>query len=249
MSSVLRRERDRQVAGALADARRAAHGARAKALQGRALVGRDGGDAQVVADELVVVLGVGDGALQELAPVLGHVARGVGEDGEGLLDRLAADVVADQARLAGAGADVLGVCADDDELRRLARRFLLRGAAAATARLRLRCLGLVARAGLGPRGALLALGRLLGRLGLLLADAGLFGRGGLGLRRARLAARLLRGRVCGSGTGAARVGARRGLRLVLLGDGLRGLLGLELLLGGGALALLIGGLVLLGGRV
>src|SRR5205085_12471291 len=119
-----------------------------------------------------------------------------------LLDRLAADVVADQARLAGAGADVLGVGPDDDALRRLARRVLLRGAAAATARgrLGLRGLGLVARPGLGRRRALLALGRLLGRLGLLLADAGLLSRGGLGLRRARLAARLLGGRVCGSGT-------------------------------------------------
>src|SRR3954447_14871272 len=168
MSSVLRRERDRQVAGALADARRAAHGARAKALQGRALVGRDGGDAQVVADELVVVLGVGDGALQELAPVLGHVARGVGEDGERLVDRLAADVVADQAGLAGAGAHVLGVGADGDELARRIVGSLLRLG-----------LGLVAGAGLGRGRALLALRRLLGRLGLLLADTGLVGRRGL----------------------------------------------------------------------
>ena len=36
---LLRRERDREVARALADARRAAHGARAEALEGRALVG------------------------------------------------------------------------------------------------------------------------------------------------------------------------------------------------------------------
>src|SRR3954453_8133321 len=141
-SVLLRGERDRQVAGALADPRGAAHGARAEALERRALVGGDGGDAQVVADQLVVVLGVGDRALQELAPVLGHVARGVGEDGEGLLDRLAADVVADQARLAGARTDVLGVGPDDDALRRLARRVLLRGAAAATARGRLGLRGL-----------------------------------------------------------------------------------------------------------
>src|SRR3954471_11619937 len=179
MSSVLRRERDRQVAGALADARRAAHGARAKALQGRALVGRDGGDAQVVAVELVVVLGVGDGALQELAPVLGHVARGVGEDGERLVDRLAADVVADQARLARGRADVLRVGADRDALARRLVVGLLRAAAAG--RLLLGGLGLVPGTRLRGRAALLALRRLLGRLGLLLADTRLLGRGGLGL--------------------------------------------------------------------
>jgi hypothetical protein len=110
---LLRRERDRQVRRALADARRAPHGARAEALEGRALVGGDGEDPQVVAEQLVVVLGVGDGGLEQLAPVLGDRARRVREDRAGLGDRLAADVVADQPRLAGAGADVLGGRADD----------------------------------------------------------------------------------------------------------------------------------------
>src|SRR3954469_3863417 len=104
---LLRRERDGKVRRALADARRAAHGPRTEALEGRALVGGDGQDPQVVAEQLVVVLGVGDGGLQQLAPVLGDRARRVREDRARLDDGLAADVVADQPRLARGGADVL----------------------------------------------------------------------------------------------------------------------------------------------
>src|ERR687889_1219976 len=226
-SSVLRRERDREVAGALADLGRAAHGARAEPLERRALVGLDRGDAQVVAEQLVVVLGVGDRALEQLAPVLGDVAGGVGEDGEGLLDGLAADVVADQARLARGGADVLGVGADDDALRRRAGVGLRR-----------RGLGPVAGAGPRGRGLPLARRRLLGGLGLLLADARLLGGGRLGLRRLRLARRRgLLGRTL-----------LRGLGLdlgVLLGDGLLGALGAL----ARALGVLGARLVLLGGGV
>src|SRR4051812_32995068 len=101
---LLRRERDRQVRRALADARGAPHGARAEALEGRALVGVNGQDPQVVAEQLVVVLGVGDRRLEQLAPVLGRRARGVREDGARLRHGLAADVVADEPRLARARA-------------------------------------------------------------------------------------------------------------------------------------------------
>src|SRR4051812_9238064 len=98
---------------ALADPRRAAHGARAEALERRALVGEGGEHLQVVADELVVVLGVGHGGLEDLAPVLGHRAWREGEDGARLLHGLAADVVADQAGLARRRAHVTRLRADD----------------------------------------------------------------------------------------------------------------------------------------
>ncbi len=72
-SLLLGRERDREVAGALADRRGATHRPRAKALEGRTLVSGDRVDAQLFADQLVVVLGVGDGRLQQLLPVLRDV--------------------------------------------------------------------------------------------------------------------------------------------------------------------------------
>ncbi len=50
---------------------------------------------------------------EQLLPVLGHRARGEGQDGHGLVDVLAADVVADQPRLASGGAHVLRVGLDD----------------------------------------------------------------------------------------------------------------------------------------
>src|SRR5215208_4060523 len=91
---------------ALADPRGAAHGARAIPLERRALVRVDGGDLQLVAHQLVVVLRVGDRRLQELLPRLGGAARCEGQDSPRLLDVLAADVIADEPRLAGGGADV-----------------------------------------------------------------------------------------------------------------------------------------------
>src|SRR3954452_22380344 len=104
------------MAGALADARRASHRPRAVALERRALVGVGLGDLELVADQLVVGLGVGDGRLQDLLPVARGRARGELEDGERLGHGLAADVVADEAGLAGAGADVAGLGADGDGL-------------------------------------------------------------------------------------------------------------------------------------
>src|SRR6185295_11969028 len=117
-SGLLRREQDGEVARALADARRAAHGARAVALQRRPLVGGHGCDPQLVADQLVVVLGVGDRGLEQLAPVARHVTGGEGQDGPRLEHGLAADVVAHQAGLAGRGAPALGLRADEDALTR-----------------------------------------------------------------------------------------------------------------------------------
>ena len=105
---------DREVARALADLRRATHGARPEALERRALVGGDRVDVQLVADQLVVVLGVGDGRLEQLAPVRARPRAGVcARIARASVDGLAADVVAHQARLAGGGAHVLGLRADD----------------------------------------------------------------------------------------------------------------------------------------
>ena len=175
-SLLLGRERDREVAGALADRRRATHGARAEALERRTLVGGDRVDAQLVADQLVVVLGVGDGRLEQLLPVLARRARGVcARIARASVDGLAADVVADQARLAGGRADVLGLGADD--------RALARACASACASA-LRLLGglgvggLLARAALGA-GFSSALG---GGLGSALGGLGAASRGlGLGV--------------------------------------------------------------------
>src|SRR5690349_4298758 len=90
------RERDGKVCGPLADPRGAAHGARAIALERRSLVGVGVLDLQLVADELVVVLGVRDGRLEQLAPVARRLPGSEVEDRARLLDGLSADVVADE---------------------------------------------------------------------------------------------------------------------------------------------------------
>src|SRR4051794_32890368 len=203
------------MARALADARRAPHGARAEALERRPLVGEGGEDAQVIADELVVVLGVGHRRLEQLAPVAGRRARREGEDGARLVDRLAADVVADEPRLAGRRAHVARLRADDGRGRadRLGRAAPLR--LGLRRLLGLGLLGLARAAGTAARAALArGLGGRVGdRLGGLLVDLGL-GRGGpLGLRFSLLARARL------GTTGFARR-ARRGLLGRLLGAGL-----------------------------
>src|SRR3954453_17247257 len=100
------------MAGALADARGAAHGARPVALERGPLVGVGLGDLQLVADELGVGLRVGDRRFEPLAPVAGRGAGGEVEDRAGFGHRLAADVVAHQACLAGGGANVAGLGSD-----------------------------------------------------------------------------------------------------------------------------------------
>ena len=65
---------DGDVARALADARRPAAGAGPEAAQRRALVGEAGEHEQLLGVLLVVVHGVGDGAGEDLADVLGDVA-------------------------------------------------------------------------------------------------------------------------------------------------------------------------------
>src|SRR6185312_16211944 len=109
---VLWREQDRQVAGSLADPGGATHRARPEPLDRRTLVGVYRLDVQVLADELVIVLGVGDRGLEQLAPIPRDRARRESEDSSRLLHGLAADVVADQPGLTRGRAHVLGLRAD-----------------------------------------------------------------------------------------------------------------------------------------
>src|SRR3546814_499585 len=64
------------------------------------------GDDQTVDVKLVVVLGIGDRRLQDLADVLGDAPLGEGQFRQGRLDPLAADQTGDHAELAGADPDV-----------------------------------------------------------------------------------------------------------------------------------------------
>src|SRR5579875_574477 len=168
---VLRREQNRQVAGPLPDPRGATHRARAEALDRRTLVGVRRLDDEVLADELMVVLGVGDRRLEQLAPVTGDRPRRDSEDSSRLLHRLAADVVAHEPRLTRARAHVLRLRAHDR--RRLPG--LPPPASAPAPRRRSRPSGL-----LGNRGLLNALGALSGR-GLLSVLGALSGRRLLGV--------------------------------------------------------------------
>src|ERR1700750_1944815 len=97
--SVLRGEQDRQMAGAFADPRGAPLRARLEPLDGRTLISLHGLDDEVLADELVVVLGIGDRGLEQLAPIARDRTRRDSEDSSRILDRLAAELVADQPRL------------------------------------------------------------------------------------------------------------------------------------------------------
>ena len=107
------RQRDRQVARALADRRRASHRARPEALDRRPLVGVRLADDQIVLEQFVVALGVCHRRLEQLAPVARHLTRGEGEDSACLLHRLAAQMPAHHPRLARRGAHVAGARAHD----------------------------------------------------------------------------------------------------------------------------------------
>src|SRR4051812_43667562 len=224
---LLGNELDREVAGPLADSRRASERARAVALQRRTLVHDDLAHAKLVGDQLVVVLSVGDRRLQQLQHVARRGARGVLEDRPRLAHVLAADVVDHEARLARRAAHVLGARAHRDIpiggglAAALGRAAAARGrgTAAAPARARLLVPGLGPAGGLGPLGLALLPGvLLLALLRLFLAVAA-----GRGLRLGCLGDRLLGGlgRVGGRCVGLLRAAAARlRLRLVLGAGGL-----------------------------
>ena len=99
--------------------------ARAEALDGRALVGVDLFDDQVVADELVVVLRVRDRRVQELLEVAPPPPRGVCRStARASSTELAADVLDHEPRLAGGRAYVLGLRAHDRSFRHQLSLFL-----------------------------------------------------------------------------------------------------------------------------
>src|SRR6266480_4150895 len=107
-------EGDGHVARPLADSRGSPQRARTVALERRALVDHSLAHHQLVGDQLVVVLRVGDCGVQELQDIPRGRARRAGEYGTGLSDRLAADVLDYEPRLAGRGADVLRARPDGD---------------------------------------------------------------------------------------------------------------------------------------
>src|SRR5580658_8884427 len=94
---VLRSKEDGQVRGALTDLGRAPHGTRTEPLDRRTLIGVHRLDDQILADELMIVLGIRDRRLEQLAPVTSDRTRRVSEDSACILNALATDVVADQA--------------------------------------------------------------------------------------------------------------------------------------------------------
>src|SRR5215208_7575583 len=89
------RQQDGHVAGALAYARCAALGAWLEPLERRPLVDEDLGHLQLVSDELVVVLRVGDRGVEQLQDVARRGSRRRPQDGTRVVDRLAADVADD----------------------------------------------------------------------------------------------------------------------------------------------------------
>src|SRR3954463_2443034 len=127
----LRDELDRHVARPLANPCRPAPSARTGALQCRALVYICLADLEVVGDEVVVVLRVGDGGVQELQDVPRSRTRRMHEYGTRLIDILAADVVDHEPSLARRVAHITGTGAPREIGVHVATRLALRLAAAA----------------------------------------------------------------------------------------------------------------------
>src|SRR4051794_21138307 len=110
----LRDELDRHVTRPLANSRGPSQSARTVALERWPLVYICLGDLEIVGDEVVVVLRVGDGGVQELQDVPRSRARRVHEYGTRLIDILAADVIDHEPCLARRMAHVLGARADGE---------------------------------------------------------------------------------------------------------------------------------------
>src|SRR3954453_8076750 len=110
----LRDELDRHVTRPLANSRGPSQSARTVALERRPLVYVRLADLEIVGDEVVVVLRVGDGGVQELQDVPRSRARRMHEYGTRLIDILAADVVDHEPCLARCVAHVTGARADGE---------------------------------------------------------------------------------------------------------------------------------------
>src|SRR3954470_2626006 len=127
----LRDELDRHVTRPLANSCGPAQSARTVALECWPLVYICPADPEIVGDEVVVVLRVGDGGVQELQDVPRSRARRVHEYGTRLIDILAADVVDHEPCLARRVAHVACAGADGEVGVDVAARLALRFAAAA----------------------------------------------------------------------------------------------------------------------
>src|SRR3954465_9887505 len=154
----LRDELDRHVTRPLANSRGPSQSARTVALERWPLVYICPADPEIVGDEVVVVLRVGDGGVQELQDVPRSRARRMHEYGTRLIDILAADVVDHEPCLARRVAHVARAGAHGHVGVGVAPRFALRlraagGSLAATApaagRLRLGLLVLGRRLAVG----------------------------------------------------------------------------------------------------
>src|SRR6476646_7925043 len=108
MSGLLVRDDDRDVGHWLVDRERATLRPWLEALDRRALVGDGIEDHEVLGRQVVVVLGVGRGALEHAGDVGRGLLRHEPQQGGGLFDRLALDRLGHEARLAGRGSEVLG---------------------------------------------------------------------------------------------------------------------------------------------
>src|SRR5215207_7372975 len=108
MSGLLVRDDDGDVGHGLVDGKRPTLGPRLEALDRRALVGDGIDDEEVLGGQVVVVLGIGRGALEHTGDVAGGLLRHEPQERDGFLDRLALDGLGHQAGLAGRGSKVLG---------------------------------------------------------------------------------------------------------------------------------------------
>src|SRR4029079_13896698 len=108
ISGLLVRDDDRDVGHGLVDGERPTLGPRLEALDRRALVGDGVDDHQILGGQVVVVLGIGRGALQDARDLARGLLRHEPQDGRGVPDLLALDRLGDQAGLAGRAAEVLG---------------------------------------------------------------------------------------------------------------------------------------------
>ena len=91
------------MSGSLVDANETTTGCDAAALQDGAGVSDHSGNVQVIGIHAVVVLSVGDSALQQLSHRLACCLRGLAQVRSGGLDVLAPDHIANQLDLTGQG--------------------------------------------------------------------------------------------------------------------------------------------------
>src|SRR6187431_1583067 len=108
MSGLLVRDDDRDVGHWLVDRERPTLGPRLEALDRRALVGDGVDDEQILGRQVVVVLGIGRGALQHTGDVARGLLRHEPQQRGGLLHPLTLDGLGHQAGLASRGSEVLG---------------------------------------------------------------------------------------------------------------------------------------------